>query len=78
MAPHRQNPVTSMPLEPLTSREKETLRLLVEGISNRQISERSCRSHNTIKYHIRNIYSKLGVSNRLQAIVMARALRLTS
>lgn len=69
--------IASMPLEPLTSREKQTLRLLVEGISNRQISERTCRSHNTIKYHIRNIYSKLGVSNRLQAIVMAKALRLT-
>lgn len=52
----------------LTERESEVARLLVEGELNRQLASRLHISENTVKTHIKNIYRKLGVSNRLQLI----------
>ncbi|WP_353092908.1 helix-turn-helix transcriptional regulator [Methylibium sp.] len=63
-------------VEPLSCREKEMLQSLFNGISNREIAGRLFVSENTVKFHLKNIYSKLGVGNRLQAINAARALRL--
>jgi LuxR family maltose regulon positive regulatory protein len=63
-------------LEPLTGREREVLRLLLEGDSNREIAHRLILSVNTVKRHIYNICGKLGVQSRTQAIVRARALNL--
>ncbi len=63
-------------VEPLSGREKEMLQSLFNGISNREIAGRLFVSENTVKFHLKNIYSKLGVGNRLQAINAARALRL--
>lgn len=63
-------------VEPLSCREKEMLKSLFNGISNREIAGRLFVSENTVKFHLKNIYSKLGVGNRLQAINAARALRL--
>jgi predicted ATPase/DNA-binding CsgD family transcriptional regulator len=60
--------------EPLTERELEVLHLLAEGLSNREIAGRLFLSVDTIKVHTRNIYSKLGVNSRTQAIVRATAL----
>lgn len=60
----------------LSSREKETLNLLFKGISNREMAELLFVSPNTVKYHLKNIYGKFGVNNRLQAINAARVLRL--
>lgn len=54
--------------EPLTERELEVLCLLAEGLSNRDIAERLFLSVGTVKVHTRNIYGKLGVSSRTQAI----------
>lgn len=55
----------------LSGREKEILRLLVEGLSKKLISERIFLSHHTIDSHIRNIYAKLEVHSKGSAISKA-------
>jgi LuxR family maltose regulon positive regulatory protein len=55
-------------VKPLSQRELEVLRLLVAGLSNREIAARLVLSLGTVKTHIHNIYGKLEVSNRAQAI----------
>lgn len=62
--------------EPLTSREADVLRLLAVGLSNAEIARRLIISTATVKTHTRNIYRKLGVSNRTQAAVRGLALSL--
>ena len=57
--------------EILTGREKEILKLMVEGLNNAEIAERIVVSLSTVKYHVSNILSKLGVENRVAAIAMA-------
>ncbi len=54
--------------EPLTEREYQVIRLISAGLSNREIAEELYLSINTIKTHTKNIYSKLNVSNRTQAV----------
>jgi ATP/maltotriose-dependent transcriptional regulator MalT len=65
-------------VESLSERECEVLRLLVEGLSNQQIAGRLYLSVRTIKFHTGNIYSKLGVKRRTEAIAQARILGLLS
>jgi pimeloyl-ACP methyl ester carboxylesterase/DNA-binding CsgD family transcriptional regulator len=60
----------------LTEREKEILERLSTGLSDQQIAAELFLSHNTIRWYNRQIYSKLGVNNRTQAIAQARALGL--
>jgi len=55
-------------IEPLSEREKEVLRLIVAGMSNREIAEKLIIGEGTVKTHINNIYSKLDVQSRSQAI----------
>ena len=55
----------------LTPREYEVLELMVEGLNNPEISERLCISIGTTRTHVSNIFSKLGVNNRAEAITMA-------
>ena len=55
----------------LTARELEALALMVEGLTNPQIAERLVVSRSTAKAHVSNILSKLGVSNRAEAIALA-------
>ena len=62
--------------EPLTGREREVLRLLLEGASNREIARRLVLSVNTVKRHVYNLCGKLGVQSRAQAIARARDLNL--
>ena len=50
------------------------LQLLTAGLSNQEIAERLIVSLNTIKTHVKNIYAKLGVESRTQAIARARQL----
>lgn len=63
-------------LEPLSERELEVLGLIAEGLSNREIAERLVLSVGTVKVHTRNIYGKLGVSSRTQAVAQADRLGL--
>lgn len=60
----------------LTSRENDVLRLLAEGISSRQIATRLDISERTVESHISNVYRKLGVGSRVQAVRKASALGL--
>jgi LuxR family maltose regulon positive regulatory protein len=66
----------SRSLEPLTDREKEILIFLANGVSNKEMAARLFVSENTVKFHLKNIYSKLAVASRLQAIASARELGL--
>lgn len=60
-------------IDPLTERELEILGLISEGFSNREIAEKLFISLGTTKWHITNIFSKLGVKNRVQAIEAGKA-----
>ena len=62
--------------EPLTERERDVLRLLLGGASNREIARRLVLSVNTVKRHVYNLCGKLGVQSRAQAIIRARTLNL--
>ncbi|MBY4791630.1 LuxR C-terminal-related transcriptional regulator [Burkholderia multivorans] len=57
----------------LSQREHEILRLLCSGASNREISEKLFLSENTVKFHLKNVYLKLEVKNRAQAILKAQS-----
>ena len=61
-------------IEPLSQRELEVLQLIAEGLTNPEIASRLFLSVHTIKVHAHNIYGKLGVHNRTQAVTKARAL----
>jgi len=63
-------------LEPLTVRELEVLRLIAEGLSNREIAERLYRALPTVKGYNREIFAKLQVQRRTEAIARARELGL--
>jgi LuxR family transcriptional regulator, maltose regulon positive regulatory protein len=73
--PHSSVRSSSLP-ELLTERERDVLRLLLEGAYNREIAHRLVLSVNTVKRYVYNICGKLGVQSRAQAIVRARALNL--
>lgn len=55
----------------LTDREREVLRLLADGLSNKRIGETLFISESTVKFHIRNIIRKLGVTKRTDAVYTA-------
>ena len=55
----------------LTDREREVLALMVEGLNNTQIAGRLSVSSSTIKSHVSNILSKLGVASRTEAVTLA-------
>lgn len=61
-------------LEPLTERELDVLRLLAEGLSNKEIGLRLHLSANTVRIHASNIYGKLGVNGRVAAVTTAQGL----
>ena len=58
-------------VEPLTSRELEVLRLAARGLTNRAIGHKLGISHRTVQGHLANIYGKLGVSSRTEAVTEA-------
>ena len=64
-------------IEPLSNREKEVLALMGDGLSNAEIAAKLYLSKNTLKAHTQNIFRKLDVHNRVQAVNKARNLKLT-
>jgi LuxR family maltose regulon positive regulatory protein len=68
--------VPSSLVEPLSERELEVLRLVAEGLSNREIAEQLVVAVGTVKAHLHNICGKLDVQNRTQAILQAQQLGL--
>jgi two-component system, NarL family, response regulator LiaR len=61
----------SLPGQDMTGREKEILELMVQGLSNNEIADRLIISQSTVKFHVSNILSKLGVSGRTEAVALA-------
>ena len=60
----------------ITPRELEILQLIAEGLSNKEIAERSFISENTVKTHSSRLFDKLGARRRVQAVQRGRELRL--
>jgi LuxR family transcriptional regulator, maltose regulon positive regulatory protein len=71
-------PATEIPglVEPPSERELEVLRLITAGLSNQEIADELVVALSTVKWHINNLYGKLGVSSRTQAVARARELHL--
>ena len=63
-------------VDPLSERENEILRLVAQGLTNQAIADRLVISLTTVKTHVGNIFLKLGVNNRTQAIARAETLGL--
>ena len=64
--------MTVSPFPHLTDREREVLDLIAEGLGNQKIASRLYISGKTVSNHISNIFAKLHVADRAQAIVTAR------
>jgi len=60
-----------IPGHDLTERERDVLKLMVAGLQNAEIAQQLIISPSTVKYHIGNIYSKLGVDSRVAAVSLA-------
>ena len=65
-------------VEPLSSRELEVLKLVATGASNKEIALALVIAEGTVKNHLTNIFSKMGVRERMQAVLKARELGLIS
>jgi NarL family two-component system response regulator LiaR len=63
--------VPTVPSAPLSTRETEILTLIVQGLSNQEIADRSYLSINSVKTYVRTAYKKMGVTRRSQAVVWA-------
>jgi LuxR family maltose regulon positive regulatory protein len=63
--------VSSSLVEPLTPRELDVLALLAQGLTNKEIAQRLVISHGTVRQHAYNLYQKLQVNNRQQAVTKA-------
>jgi NarL family two-component system response regulator YdfI len=55
-------------IEPLTSREKEVLQRMADGLANKEIAQRLSISEHTVKFHVASIRAKLGASSRTEAV----------
>jgi LuxR family maltose regulon positive regulatory protein len=74
--PPKSQALESVMVEPLSERELEILQLISEGLTNPEIASRLFVSLNTVKAHTRNIYGKLNVHSRTQAIARSQELEL--
>ena len=72
----RSNEPTALLIEQLSERERDVLRLMEQGASNQEIAEALVLALSTVKSHVRNILSKLEVSNRARAVKRSRDLGL--
>ncbi len=74
--PNMTQPSMQLLVEPLTTREIEVLKLIKAGCSNQDIAEQLVISLPTVKRHISNIYGKLGVESRTQAVAIGKELKI--
>jgi len=65
------------PLDTLTERELDIARLIADGLSNHEIAQQLVLTHGTVKWYCSQIYSKLGVNSRAQAIKSLKTLSLS-
>jgi len=63
--------LTSIPLETLSERESDVLRLLAQGMTNKDVAQTLFLSVRTVEAHLRSVYNKLGVSTRTEAVLWA-------
>ncbi len=71
--PHRATPREELlPMPPLTLREEEVLKLMAEGLRNKEIAARLGITERTATFHVGNVLSKLGADGRVEAIHFAR------
>ena len=63
-------------IDPLSDRELEVLELFAQGLSNQAIADKLIISLGTVKAHSSNIYRKLDVRNRAQAVIAAREMKM--
>jgi ATP/maltotriose-dependent transcriptional regulator MalT len=63
-------------MPPLTEREIEVLQWMAAGLSNKEIAVRLVMSAGTVKVHMRNLFGKLHVNNRVKAVTVATQLNL--
>ena len=68
--PHREHPELDPAEHILTPREIEVLRMMAEGLGNKEIASRLLISDHTVKFHIGSIFAKLGVSSRTEAVMV--------
>ena len=72
-APHRSAPHDDLlPMPPLTLREEEVLKLMSEGLRNKEIAARLGVTERTATFHVGNVLAKLGADGRVEAIHFAR------
>jgi ATP/maltotriose-dependent transcriptional regulator MalT len=64
-------PAPPKALDELTAREREIFRLIAGGLSNAEIAQQLYISDTTVKTHITHIFQKLGLRDRVQAVVLA-------
>jgi LuxR family maltose regulon positive regulatory protein len=74
--PDMVQPSMQLLIEPLTTREVEVLKLIEAGCSNQDVAAQLVISNATVKRHISNIYAKLGVKSRTQAVAISKELRI--
>lgn len=70
-------PVVNASIGTLTRKEQEVLQLLAKGLTNTEIADKLCVSIVTVKTHLNNIFKKLKVENRTQAVLLAMQVDLT-
>jgi DNA-binding CsgD family transcriptional regulator len=74
LSPPAAAPSSAPAIESLSPREREILGLLAQGLSNKELARALSVSENTIKTHLANLYAKLGVGRRTQALAVAQRL----
>jgi LuxR family maltose regulon positive regulatory protein len=70
------NPPAQAWVEPLSERELDVLRLMAQGLKYEEIAEKLVVTLNTVRFHVKGLYGKLGVNSRTKAIETARGLEL--